>query len=149
MNKHLSIKKPTSNQSPSGGGRISSATRPSASSAECALIPDEVGLDNECSGDECSGDECSGDECSGDECSCYDGRANDNQAVTDVDNIALGSEGFVAELASRKDLRQYHAAEWTGVGPWNFMPVDTGHQLSPSAWKAAPYNQDAGSTSTA
>jgi hypothetical protein len=37
----------------------------------------------------------------------------------------------------------------TYVGPWAFMPVDTGHQLSPSAWKAAPYNQDAGSTSTA
>jgi hypothetical protein len=37
----------------------------------------------------------------------------------------------------------------TYVGTWSFMPVDTGHYLSPSAWKAAPYNQDAGSTSTA
>ena len=36
----------------------------------------------------------------------------------------------------------------TYVGTWNFMPLDTGHCLSPTAWKAAPYNQDAGSSFT-
>jgi hypothetical protein len=36
----------------------------------------------------------------------------------------------------------------TYLGTWNFMPVDTGHHVSLSAWKADPYNQDAGSTST-
>jgi hypothetical protein len=36
----------------------------------------------------------------------------------------------------------------TYLGTWNFMPVDTGHHVSLLAWKAAPYNQDAGSTST-
>ena len=36
----------------------------------------------------------------------------------------------------------------TYVGTWNFTVLDTGHLVSPSAWKAAPYNQDAGSTST-
>ena len=35
----------------------------------------------------------------------------------------------------------------TYLGTWNFMPVDTGHHVSLLAWKADPYNQDAGSTS--
>ena len=37
----------------------------------------------------------------------------------------------------------------TYVGTWNFTVLDTGTLVSSSAWKAAPYNQDAGSTSTA
>ena len=36
----------------------------------------------------------------------------------------------------------------TYVGPWNFTVLDTGHRVSPTAWQAAPYNQDAGSTFT-
>ena len=36
----------------------------------------------------------------------------------------------------------------TYVGSWNFMPQDTSYFVSPSLWKAAPYNQDAGSTFT-
>jgi hypothetical protein len=35
------------------------------------------------------------------------------------------------------------------IGTWNFTVLDTGHLISPSTWKAAPYNQDAGSSSTA
>jgi hypothetical protein len=34
-------------------------------------------------------------------------------------------------------------------GTWNFTVLDTGTLVSSSAWKAAPYNQDGGSTSTA
>ena len=34
----------------------------------------------------------------------------------------------------------------TYVGTWNFTALDTSHFVSPSAWKAAPYNQDAGSS---
>ena len=34
----------------------------------------------------------------------------------------------------------------TYVGAWNFTALDTSHFVSPSAWKAAPYNQDAGSS---
>ena len=37
----------------------------------------------------------------------------------------------------------------TYVGTWNFTVLDTGKLVSPSAWKAAPYNQDGGSTSSA
>jgi hypothetical protein len=37
----------------------------------------------------------------------------------------------------------------TYIGTWSFTVLDTGHLISPSAWKAAPYNQDAGSSSTA
>ena len=37
----------------------------------------------------------------------------------------------------------------TYVGTWNFTVLDTGTLVSSSAWRAAPYNQDAGSTSTA
>jgi hypothetical protein len=37
----------------------------------------------------------------------------------------------------------------TYVGTWNFTVLDTGTLVSASAWKAAPYNQDGGSTSTA
>jgi Right handed beta helix region len=37
----------------------------------------------------------------------------------------------------------------TYVGTWNFTVLDTGTLVSSSAWKAAPYNQDGGSTSTA
>jgi hypothetical protein len=36
----------------------------------------------------------------------------------------------------------------TYLGTWNFMPLDTGHLISPSAWKASPYNQDAGTSFT-
>jgi hypothetical protein len=36
----------------------------------------------------------------------------------------------------------------TYVGTWNFTVLDTGTLVSASAWKAAPYNQDAGSTFT-
>ena len=36
----------------------------------------------------------------------------------------------------------------TYVGTWNFTVLDTGNFVSPSVWKAAPYNQDAGSTFT-
>ena len=36
----------------------------------------------------------------------------------------------------------------TYVGPWNFTALDTSHLLAPTAWKAAPYNQDTGSTFT-
>ena len=36
----------------------------------------------------------------------------------------------------------------TYVGTWNFTPLDTGHLVSPSTWRGAPYNQDAGSTFT-
>jgi hypothetical protein len=36
----------------------------------------------------------------------------------------------------------------TYVGSWNFTALDTDTLVSPSAWKAAPYNQDAGSTFT-
>ena len=35
----------------------------------------------------------------------------------------------------------------TYVGTWNFTVLDTGNLLSASAWRAAPYNQDTGSTS--
>jgi Right handed beta helix region len=34
----------------------------------------------------------------------------------------------------------------TYVGAWNFTVLDTGNLVSPSEWKAAPYNQDGGST---
>ena len=34
------------------------------------------------------------------------------------------------------------------VGPWSFTVFDTGHLVSPTAWQAAPYNQDARSTFT-
>jgi hypothetical protein len=37
----------------------------------------------------------------------------------------------------------------TYIGTWSYTVLDTGHLISPSAWKAAPYNQDAGSSSTA
>jgi Right handed beta helix region len=36
----------------------------------------------------------------------------------------------------------------TYVGTWNFTPLDTSHWIAPSAWKAAPYNQDAASSFT-
>ena len=36
----------------------------------------------------------------------------------------------------------------TYVGGWNFTAMDTGNLVSPSVWKAAPYNQDTGSTFT-
>ena len=36
----------------------------------------------------------------------------------------------------------------TYVGTWNFTALDTGDLISPSTWRAAPYNQDAGSTFT-
>jgi hypothetical protein len=36
----------------------------------------------------------------------------------------------------------------TYAGPWHFTVLDTGRSLSPTAWKAAPYHQDAGSTFT-
>jgi hypothetical protein len=36
----------------------------------------------------------------------------------------------------------------TYVGGWNFTAMDTGNFVSPSVWKAAPYNQDTGSTFT-
>jgi Right handed beta helix region len=36
----------------------------------------------------------------------------------------------------------------TYAATWNFTALDTGHFLSPSTWKATPYNQDAGSTFT-
>jgi hypothetical protein len=35
----------------------------------------------------------------------------------------------------------------TYVGTWNFTVFDTGNLVSASAWRTAPYNQDAGSTS--
>ena len=34
----------------------------------------------------------------------------------------------------------------TYVGTWNFTALDTSRFLSPSTWRGAPYNQDAGST---
>jgi hypothetical protein len=34
----------------------------------------------------------------------------------------------------------------TYIGPWTFMPHDTGRILTMTAWQAAPYRQDAGST---
>jgi hypothetical protein len=43
----------------------------------------------------------------------HDHRANHHPAVTDVDGVA-GSEWIVAELATRKDLRQYVIAQRTG-----------------------------------
>jgi hypothetical protein len=36
----------------------------------------------------------------------------------------------------------------TYIGGWNFTAMDTGNFVSPSVWKAAPYNQDTGSTFT-
>jgi hypothetical protein len=36
----------------------------------------------------------------------------------------------------------------TYVGTWNFTVLDTSRLISPSAWKAAPYNQDVGSSFT-
>ena len=36
----------------------------------------------------------------------------------------------------------------TYVGTWNFTAGDTGTFVTPSAWKAAPYAQDEGSTFT-
>jgi hypothetical protein len=36
----------------------------------------------------------------------------------------------------------------TYTGPWNFTVLDTSHTLTPGAWRAAPYHQDAGSTFT-
>ena len=35
----------------------------------------------------------------------------------------------------------------TYAGTWNFTVLDTGNLVSASAWRAAPYNQDTGSTS--
>jgi hypothetical protein len=34
----------------------------------------------------------------------------------------------------------------TYVGTWNFTALDTGNLVTPSAWTAAPYKQDAGSS---
>jgi len=34
------------------------------------------------------------------------------------------------------------------VGRWNFTVWDTGRLIASSAWRAAPYRQDAGSTFT-
>ena len=36
----------------------------------------------------------------------------------------------------------------TYVGGWSFIALDTGNLVSSSAWRAAPYRQDAGSTFT-
>jgi len=36
----------------------------------------------------------------------------------------------------------------TYVGPWSFTVLDTSHRISRSAWQAAPYKQDSGSTFT-
>jgi hypothetical protein len=38
---------------------------------------------------------------------------------------------------------RWHDNRYTG--PWQFMPQETSHLISKSAWQAAPYNQDAGS----
>ncbi len=36
----------------------------------------------------------------------------------------------------------------TYAGPWHFTVLDTGNLVSPAAWRAAPYHQDAASTFT-
>jgi hypothetical protein len=34
----------------------------------------------------------------------------------------------------------------TYIGPWTFVAFDTSRMLDPSQWRAAPYEQDEGST---
>jgi parallel beta-helix repeat protein len=50
----------------------------------------------------------------------------------------------VQELITFKNANKWH--DNTYVGPWRFVPYETGRDLTLAEWQAAPYSQDAGSS---